>query len=198
MPLCCAEQRARLEASTTNTKDTGMSQKRPDAASEQTSLDETANLGQLMTQFELGMIVAKNSFDQWVSRCGAAAGMNGYSPLELLILHMIDYNSRPKRIADICFGLKIEDTHLVSYALKKLSKAQLVESKKHGKETFFSNTEAGSRIVQTYQDVREKILINSLAMLSSERLDLDKLAQTMRTLAAMYEQAARNVETSQF
>jgi predicted MarR family transcription regulator len=175
-----------------------MSEQRPDDASEQSALDETAKLGQLMTRFELDMIVAKNSFDQWVSRCGVAAGMSGYSPLELLILHMIDYNSRPKRIADICFGLKIEDTHLVSYALKKLTKAALVESKKQGKETFFSNTEAGARIVQNYQDVREKILIGSLEMLSSDRLDLEKLAQIMRALAAMYEQAARNVETSQF
>lgn len=149
-----------------------------------------------MTQFELGMIVAKNAFEQWVVRCGAAAGMKGYSPLELLILHMIDDNARPRRLADICFGLKIEDTHLVSYAMKKLTKADLVTSRKEGKDTFFSNTAAGSEIVCKYKAVREKILIRSLGMLSIEQLDLEGQAARMRALAAVYEQAARNVEMS--
>jgi len=164
------------------------------------SEDETKKLlaeyGAKMTQFELGLIVSKNAFEQWVVRCGAAAGMKGYSPLELLVLHMIEYNGRPKRIADICFGLKVEDTHLVSYALKKLAKAELVESRKDGKETFFSNTASGSTIVKNYQEVRQKYLIRSLTMFSDKELDLEQLASVLRTLSGIYEQAARNVETS--
>lgn len=158
--------------------------------------DSLARHSAMMTQFELGMIVVHNAFEQWVIRCGAAAGMKGFSPLELLVLHMIDYNSRPKRISDICFGLKIEDTHLVSYALKKLSKSGLVESTKQGKETFFSNTEAGHKIVANYQDVRQKFLVRALMMFSDEQLDIEHLTESMRALSGIYEQAARNVETS--
>ena len=31
-----------------------------------------------MSQFELSLVVAKNAFEQWVVRCGAAAGANGF------------------------------------------------------------------------------------------------------------------------
>lgn len=153
-----------------------------------------ADFAHHMTQFELGMIVAKNSFEQWVSRCAAAAGMTGYSPLELLILHLIEYNSRPKRIADICFALKIEDTHLVSYALKKLNKSGFVESSRQGKETFFVNTMAGSEIVSSYREVRARVLEKTFASIAGQSVDIEQLANAMRALSSVYEQAARSVE----
>ena len=147
---------------------------------------------QLMTQFEQALSVSKNAFEQWVVRCGAAAGMKGYSALELLVLH----KERPKRIADICFSIKIEDTHLVSYALRKLAKAGYVQSRKQGKETFYSATPAGGEVIDRYKAVRRKYLIRSLSMLSSSEVDLEHLASILHALSGIYEQAARNVEYS--
>jgi predicted MarR family transcription regulator len=150
----------------------------------------------LMTQFEQALIVSKNAFEQWVVRCGAAAGMKGFSPLELLVLHKVSGHERPKRIADICFSIKIEDTHLVSYALRKLGKAGYVHSRKQGKETFYSATAAGGEVVDNYKAVRRKYLIRSLSMLSSSEVDLEHLASILHALSGIYEQAARNVEYS--
>lgn len=151
-----------------------------------------------MTQFELGMIVAKNAFEQWVVRCGTASGVTGYSPLELLILHLIDYNSRPKRIADICFALKIEDTHLVSYALKKLAKGGFVESSRQGKDTVFTNTEQGTALVVSYREVRKKVLTRAFESLTKGTVNLEEMADTMRAFASVYEQAARTVEIQDY
>ncbi|MBM6581202.1 winged helix DNA-binding protein [Microvirga sp. BT689] len=152
--------------------------------------------GPAMTQFELNLNVAKNAFEQWVVRCAAAAGIKGFSSLELLVLHMVSHKNGSKRIADICFALKIEDSHLVSYALKKLSKADLVESKKISKDTFFSTTEKGRKMVSAYHSVRQRCLIRSLAMFSTSELDLSQLTDMLRVLSGIYEQAARNAETS--
>lgn len=163
-------------------------------ASQKGTGDAFSDFASDMTQFELGMIVAKNSFDQWVSRCAAAAGMSGYSPLELLILHLIEYNPRPKRIGDICFALKIEDTHVVSYALKKLTKAGFVESSRQGKETIFANTPAGTDIVKSYREVRAKVLARTFTTISNGSINIEQLADTMRAIASIYEQAARSVE----
>jgi|TARA_R100000687_G_scaffold80751_1_gene76664 predicted MarR family transcription regulator len=151
---------------------------------------------QLMTQFEQALSVSKNAFEQWVVRCGAAAGMKGYSALELLVLHKVSGKERPKRIADICFSIKIEDTHLVSYALRKLAKAGYVQSRKQGKETFYSATPAGGEVIDRYKAVRRKYLIRSLSMLSSSEVDLEHLASILHALSGIYEQAARNVEYS--
>ena len=50
----------------------------------------------------------------------AAAGMPGSGPLDVMVLHTVNHRDRPKKLADICFTLNIEDTHTVNYALKKL------------------------------------------------------------------------------
>ena len=160
-------------------------------------LDRDAFVNQ-MTQFELGMIVARNSFEQWVIRCSTASGLVGYSPLEMLILHLIDYNTRPKRIADICFALKIEDTHLVSYALKKLVKGKLVESTRQGKDTVFTNTKEATRLVNEYRAVRKSILSRAFDSITKGTINLEEMADTMRAFASIYEQAARTVEIQDY
>ena len=89
------------------------------------SLDEkeitalVERLAPVMTQFELALMVAYNAQEQWSLRCAAASGMKGYSTTELMVLHMVGYRS--KRLHDICFSAKIEDTHIVAYALRSCS-----------------------------------------------------------------------------
>lgn len=151
-------------------------------------------LAPLMTQFELSMIVARNAQEQWALRCAAAAGMKGYSTTDLLVLHMVGYG--PKRLADICFSLNIEDTHIVSYALKKLQRAKLVESSRIGKDTFFAPSEEGAKFVDDYKEMRKKFLIKALAKFSSEELELEHLTEMLRVLSGLYEQAARSAENS--
>jgi predicted MarR family transcription regulator len=151
-------------------------------------------LAPLMTQFELAMIVAKHAQEQWGLRCAAATGMKGYSPTDLLVLHMIGYGS--KRLADICFALNVEDTHIVSYALKKLQRAQLVESERIGKDTFFVPTAQGRAFISDYKAVRKRFLIRALARFSGGELELEQLTEMLRVLSGLYEQAARSAENS--
>ena len=151
-------------------------------------------LAPLVTQFELAMIVARNAQEQWVLRCAAAAGMKGYSTTDLLVLHMVGYT--PKRLADICFSLNIEDTHIVSYALKKLQRAKLVESSRIGKDTFFAPSAEGRTFVDEYKAMRKRFLIRTLAKLSGGEVELEQLAEMLRVLSGLYEQAARSAENS--
>lgn len=150
----------------------------------------------MLTQFEISLIVTGNAFQQWVSRCGAAAGAKGFSQLELLVLHMISYGNGTKKIADVCFGLKIEDTHIVSYALKKLGRAGLVESQKIRKDTFFSCTQQGRELVAEYGRIRNRCLVRSLSMFARQELDLEGMSNMLRVLSGLYEQAARQAETT--
>ena len=55
--------------------------------------------------------------------------------------------------------LNVEDTHVVTYALKKLVKAGYVTSEKAGK-SFFSTTEEGKALCMKYREVREACLIS--------------------------------------
>jgi hypothetical protein len=73
-----------------------------------------------LSEFEFGLIVAHNAFSRWAMRCMAAAGMADLTITDVLVLHHVRHRDRAKRLSDICFTLNYEDTHVVSYALRKL------------------------------------------------------------------------------
>jgi predicted transcriptional regulator len=115
-----------------------------------------------MSEFEFGLIVAGNAFHRWVVHCMSAAGLKDLTPLDVLVLHHVTHRARDKRLADICFIMNIEDTHLVNYALKKLQSLGVVASSKHGKEVTYAATEAGRQHVERYRVIREDCLIAAL------------------------------------
>ncbi|WP_300710259.1 winged helix DNA-binding protein [Limnohabitans sp.] len=144
-----------------------------------------------MSEFEFGLIVAGNAFHRWIIHCMAAAGLKDLTPLDVLVLHHVTHRARDKRLADICFIMNIEDTHLVNYALKKLQGLGVVMSQKHGKEVTYAATDAGRGYVQRYREIRESCLIDALKADDGLNRDIGELARLLRVLSGMYDQAAR-------
>lgn len=141
------------------------------------------------SEFEFGMIVAWNAFSRWMMRCMAAAGVPDLTVTDVLVLHHVNHRARHKKLADICFVLNYEDTHVVAYALKKLVAAGLLCTDKQGKEVFYLPTEAGEAAVRRYREVREACLIDSLEPRLNQ--NLGELARLLRTMSGLYDQAAR-------
>ena len=144
-----------------------------------------------MSEFEFGLIVAGNAFHRWIIHCMAAAGLKDLTPLDVLVLHHVTHRARDKRLADICFIMNIEDTHLVNYALKKLQSLGVVVSHKHGKEVTYAATDEGRAYVQRYREIRESCLIDALKADDGLNRDIGELARLLRVLSGMYDQAAR-------
>ena len=135
------------------------------------------------SEFEFGMIVAWNAFSRWMVRCMAAAGVPDLTVTDVLVLHHVNHRARNKKLADICFVLNYEDTHVVAYALKKLVGAGLLRADKQGKDVFYLPTEAGEAAVQRYRAVREACLVDSLdPQLNPE---LGELARLLRTMSGL-------------
>jgi predicted MarR family transcription regulator len=144
-----------------------------------------------MSEFEFGLIVAGNAFHRWIIHCMAAAGLKDLTPLDVLVLHHVTHRARDKRLADICFIMNIEDTHLVNYALKKLQGLGVVVSQKNGKDVTYAATDEGRQYVQRYRDIRESCLIDALKADDGLNRDIGELARLLRVLSGMYDQAAR-------
>jgi predicted MarR family transcription regulator len=142
-----------------------------------------------LSELEFGLIVAWNAFSRWAVRCMAAAGVSDLTITDVLLLHHVQHRARNKKLADICFVLNYEDTHVVAYALKKLVAAGLVQADKQGKEVFYSPTPAGEAAVAQYREVREACLVANLD--GSGNADIGALARTLRTMSGLYDQAAR-------
>jgi predicted MarR family transcription regulator len=112
--------------------------------------------------------------------------------LDVLVLHNVNHRARDKRLADICFVLSIEDTHLVNYAIKKLLRMGLVTSSKRGKEVIYRSSDAGRTLCESYRDIRQSCLLDALSALGGpDEQDLSAIAETLRALSGIYDQAAR-------
>lgn len=141
------------------------------------------------SEFEFGMIVAWNAFSRWAVRCMAAAGVPDLTITDVLLLHHVNHRARNKKLADICFVLNYEDTHVVAYSLKKLVAAGLVQAEKSGKEVLYRPTAEGEAAVQRYRAVREQCLIDNLDAQMND--SLGEAARMLRTMSGLYDQAAR-------
>jgi predicted MarR family transcription regulator len=144
-----------------------------------------------MSEFEFGLIVAGNSFHRWITHCMSAAGLKDLTPLDVLVLHHVTHRARDKRLADICFIMNVEDTHLINYSLKKLQNLEVVAASKNGKEVTYASTDSGRAFVQRYRSIRESCLINAMNADDGLNRDIGELARLLRVLSGMYDQAAR-------
>lgn len=144
-----------------------------------------------LSQFEYGLIIAEHAFNRWVVRCMAAAGMKDMTPMEVLVIHHVVHRERPKKLADICFVLNVEDTHVVTYALKKLVAMGLIESARSGKESVYQATAAGIEICERYRVVREQCLTDGLVREGISGQSLSETASFLRLLSGLYDQASR-------
>lgn len=143
------------------------------------------------SELEFGLIIAYHAFERWMVRCMKASGAKDMAPLDILILHHINHRGKHKRLADICFILNIEDTHLATYSIKKLVAAGMVSGAKSGKEMYYSTTPKGSDICNSYKAVRDTCLIESFTRTEEEAKNLADIAKFLRNISGRYDQASR-------
>lgn len=144
-----------------------------------------------LSELEFALTMANNAFQRWIVRCMTAAGGPLMSPLEVLIVHLVNHRERPKTLADICLLLNIEDTHLVNYAIKKLVENELVTAGRSGKEKTIAISEKGARLCLRYREVREALVIDSAKRLGHDPTEISRMAALLRSLSGAYDQAAR-------
>ena len=144
-----------------------------------------------LSELEFGMIQASHAFERWMVRCMTAAGEAGLTAIDVLVLHSANHRERPKRLSDLCLVLGIEDTHVVLYAVKKLEKRGLVKSTRSGKEKLIGTTPKGVATCLRYRDIREALLVESVAGLGLDPKATSTVAATLRALSGHYDQAAR-------
>ncbi len=146
---------------------------------------------QALSEFELSLTILWNSVKRWMSQRSTEGVLNGLSDLDVFLMHLLVYRDRQLRANDLAFALSIDDMHLVSYSLKKLVRLEAISSEKVGKEVFYkAGPKAKAHYKEFLQD-RSKFLEPALQHLSYGDYDLDSLAQLLRALSSVYEQAAR-------
>lgn len=154
-----------------------------------------------LSEFEFALMMSGNAFARWIVRCMTAAGQPDLAALDVMVLHSVNHRDRPKRLADLCLVLNVEDSHTVNYGLKKMVRLGLVNGERRGKEIFYSTTAKGRTLCLEYRKIREELLGEAYALIGQPQMgqaqmgegqaDLSRIAELMRILSGMYDQAAR-------
>ena len=146
-----------------------------------------------LSELEFGLIVAGNAFNRWMVRCMNAAGLPELSPVGCTgAAQREPPQSRQKNRRYLPGTINVEDSHTVTYALKKLLKLGVVVSEKRGKETYYSATEEGIAVCRRYREIREECLVDSLRSLGFSGADTGAVAGFLRGISGLYDQAARS------
>jgi len=145
-----------------------------------------------LSEVEFGLMIAGHAFDRWTVRCMAAAGLPDLTATDVMVLHHVYHRQRSKKLADICFTLNVEDTHIVNYSLKKLERLGVARGERSGKEVFYSVTDEGAAFIKRYTEIREQCLIDGLEAGAGAGVEFNRqLAKALRALSGLYDQAAR-------
>jgi predicted MarR family transcription regulator len=146
------------------------------------------SLSEELSQLEMALTVLWNSARRWLSK---RSSVNGLSDLDVFLMHMLAYRNSPMRASDLAFALAIDDMHLVSYSLKKLTKLGLITSAKSGKEVVYHAAKAAEEDRDAFLEDRSRYVEPAIRDLMASGLDVGALTKALRTLSGVYEQAAR-------
>lgn len=147
-----------------------------------------------LSELEFSLNLLATAYQRWIVRCMATTSVQ-MSTLEIMILHTVRHRDRPKRLGDIMLILNLDETHLASYAIRKLESAGLVKTARIGKEKVVSSTPAGITLCERYGRMREDLLVHMVQALAIPEQLLSETAARLRVLSATYEQAARAAAT---
>ncbi|WP_413774626.1 winged helix DNA-binding protein [Mesorhizobium sp. AR10] len=140
---------------------------------------------------EFALTMSNHAFHRWMVRCMSAAGGPDLAALDILVLHLVHHRMRPKSLADISLVLNIEDSHLVTYSVKKLVGHGLVTGGRKGKEKTITTTSQGEELCRRYAEVREALLVRAVQQLGLDPAEVSRLAGLLRAISGSYDQAAR-------
>lgn len=145
-----------------------------------------------LSEFEYSLHTAANSYNRWVLKCMRAAGHPELTVIDSLMLHAIANKGRMRSTSDIGTIMNIDDSHVVIYSLRKLSKINAVVAKKSGKENFYTVTEYGLRICDAYRRVRDQCLVE---VVEGDMETYAQMARFVRRASGLFDQAARAATT---
>ncbi len=146
-----------------------------------------------LAEFEFDLVTAIHALHRWLVRSTAATHLKDLSAVDALVVHQIAASGSEKSLSDLSFILNIEDTHVVAYSLRKLVSMGIVNTSKQGKEVMYSAVPLAHEYLDFYRRIREACLLHPVGTLQINPAALKELAQYLRQLSGLYDQAARAV-----
>ena len=145
-----------------------------------------------LTELEFSIFRISAAFERWQSDCLACCHGGAFSGTDTALLHVIRMHDRPKSISEMGRLLKRDDLSNLTYGVRKLLKAGLVEKSDAvgaKKDVTYQVTPLGAGITTDYAEFRRELLI-SMTESTLGNVDFQSIATSLNLMAAMYDQAS--------
>ncbi|MGV9834693.1 winged helix DNA-binding protein [Nocardia niigatensis] len=148
-----------------------------------------------LTAFEFALLQVEGEFERFAVNALRIAGDADLSFNEVVALHVVRMQERPKDTATIAQLTNREDLPNLQYSLRKLVSLGLLERSKSGTSSVFRVTEAGREITDRYAALRQELLTSNLAELADVTAKLQHAIRSMHVLTGLYAAASRDLAT---
>ncbi|MFE3798875.1 winged helix DNA-binding protein [Nocardia tengchongensis] len=148
-----------------------------------------------LTAFEFALLQVEGEFERFAVNALRIAGDTDLSFNEVVALHVVRMQERPKDTATIAQLTNREDLPNVQYNLRKLVSLGLLERSKSGTASVFRVTEAGRAITDRYAALRQELLTSNLTELADVTAKLQHAIRSMHILTGLYAAASRDLAT---
>lgn len=145
-----------------------------------------------LTELEFAIFRVSAAFERWQSDCLACCHGGAFSGTDTAVLHVIRMHDRPKSISEIGRLLKRDDIANLTYGVRKLLKAGLVEKSESAgskKDVTYKVTRLGAAVTTDYANFRRELLV-SMTQATAGNVDFEAIASALNFMAAMYDQAS--------
>jgi predicted MarR family transcription regulator len=145
------------------------------------------------TDFEWSLLRFEQAWERWVTQLGMVVGMGELSYIEIVVLHVIRMQDRPKTAAHIARQLNRDDIPNIQYCLRKLVKMGLCRRiKERAAKTYaFEATRKGRDLTDAYAELRRRILTEQTKVIEDIDGKLREAAKLINLLTGLYDEAGR-------
>lgn len=145
------------------------------------------------TDFEWSLMRFQQAFERYVMQLAAVTGMHELSFPEVVILHVIRMQDRPKTAAVIARQLNRDDIPNIQYSLRKLVKLKLARKVREsgGKFYAYEVTRRGRTVVDRYADLRRQVVTEQMNNIEDVDRKLRENGRLVSLLTGLYDEAGR-------
>jgi len=147
----------------------------------------------LTTELEWSLLRFQQAFEVCVSQIASVTGMSELSYTEIVVLHVIRMQERPKTAANIARQLNRDDIPNIQYCLRKLVKMGLCQKLNEGATKIFTYdvTEKGREVTDDYAAMRREVLTDRTNLIDQIDEKISDAIQLINLLTGIYDEAGR-------
>lgn len=147
----------------------------------------------MTTEFEWSILRFQQAFERFCLQVGHISGLVELSFPELILLHVIGMQERPKTATLIARQLNSDAINNIQYSLRKLMSHKFVVKIKEGTGKIYTYdvTKKGRALVNQYAHIRQLVLTEQTATIEDIDRKLYEAAKLISLLTGLYDEASR-------